>query len=86
METDNILKHYGYSMAAPTIGRWPIDTALDRLIGLPEALRQMDAGKQKIRITFDCDPDFPEALLQIWGLRTATLLPDMGTQRGKPAM
>ncbi len=56
MSSDDILKRYGYSVSAPTIGRWPVSGALDRLSSLPEALRLMDAGKQKIRIVFDYDP------------------------------
>ncbi len=85
MSSDDILKRYGYSVPAPTIGRWPVSGALDRLSSLPKALRLMGAGEQKIRIVFDYDPDLPEALLQIWGLHIATLPPDMDTQRGRPS-
>ncbi len=35
--------------------------------------------ERKIRVVFDYDPDYPRAVLQIWGLQPATLSPDMGT-------
>lgn len=36
---------------------------------LPEILEQFTDPKEKIRIIFDYDPNFPRALFQIWGLQ-----------------
>lgn len=59
----DIAEHYGYTETANTTGCWQIDeTTLERLKTLPEVLDP----KRKIRITFDYDPDFPRALIQIW--------------------
>ena len=76
-----ILKHYGYNgdSTAQTIGLWPNDgTAIARLGQLPEALGLYKAEKSKIRVVFDYDPDYPRAVLQVWGLTPAALLPDIG--------
>ena len=84
---EKALAHFGYdrSGVAPAIGIWPNDgDALIRLGRLPEVLRLHQAEKKKIRIVFDYDPDFPKALLQIWGLELATLSLDMNSHEGMP--
>lgn len=81
-----ILKHYGYDSecVAPMMGIWRNDgTALSRLISLPDALGLYKAEQRKIRVIFDYDPDYPWAVLQIWGLPT-TVLPDTGTRGETP--
>ena len=85
---EKALAHFGYdrSGVAPAIGIWPNDgDALIRLGHLPEVLRLHQAEKKKIRIVFDYDPDFPKALLQIWGLEPATLPLDMSSREEMPA-
>lgn len=58
----SVAEHYGYSTVANKLGCWKIETgALDRLAFLPEVLDP----KKKFRVTFDYDPEFPRALLQI---------------------
>ncbi len=81
----NVLKHYGYhdESMAPTVGLWSNNgTAIARLENLPEVLSLYKAEKRKIRVVFDYDPDYPKALLQIWGLQPATLSPDTDTHGG----
>lgn len=70
-----VLEHFGYADGLSPdvgIGCWPndVDLILARLAMLLEVLRQRDALKRTIRIVFDYDPDFPRALLQVWGLET----------------
>lgn len=80
-----VFKHYGYSTesAAHYCGFWPNDgTALDRLGDLPEALRLCKAEKQKIRIVFDYDPEYPMALIQTWGMPQTTLPLGTGSPEG----
>lgn len=80
-----VLTHFAYGNTAPTNGIWPNDgTALGRLGKLPEVLHLCQAEKKKIRIVFDYDPDFPKALLQIWGLEPATLPLDMSSHEEMP--
>lgn len=70
-----VMEHFGYMEGIPLdagIGCWPndADLILKRLAMLPEVLKRRGALKRKIRIVFDYDPDFPRALLQVWGLET----------------
>lgn len=82
----SVLAHYGYTSekTAPTRGVWANDgTALQRLSSLPELLEQHESGK--LRIVFDYDPEYPKALIQVWGLRKVSL-PDKDSQLGKSEM
>jgi hypothetical protein len=67
-------KHYGYTESAHASAYWEInENTLERLKLLPEALDP----KKKIRVTFDYDPDFPRALIQVWdGVRDFTAFAD----------
>lgn len=88
-DTEATLKHYGYDteIAAPAMGLWSNDgTTISRLGKLPEVLSMYKAEKRKIRVVFDYDPDYPRALLQVFGLQPATLFPDMGTHEEKLGM
>ena len=72
----DVLKHFGYEGldGIEGIGIWPNDgTAIDRLRNLPEAIKVMGADTRKIRVVFDYDPDFPKAIIQIFGVETADL-------------
>lgn len=85
-DTEAALKHYGYDekSAAPAMGLWANDgSTIARLEKLPEVLSMYKAEQRKIRVVFDYDPDYPRAVLQVWGLQPATLLPDTGTHGEK---
>ena len=73
--TNTIAAHYGYTSTANATGCWPIDQGtLERLKTLAEVLDP----KKKIKVTFDYDPDFPSASLQVWeGLKS----PEPGSQQ-----
>ena len=59
---NKVLSHYGYKDNAQTYGFWPInEETLERLRKLPDALDP----KEKFRVTFDYDPEFGTALLQV---------------------
>lgn len=86
IDAASVLAHYGYTpeKAAPARGIWANDdTVLQRLSKLPELLEQHGSGK--LRIVFDYDPEYPKALIQVWGLRKVNL-PDKDSQPGKPEM
>lgn len=58
-----IATHYGYSELALSRGCWPIDeTTLARLKSLPDVLKP----EKKFRVTFDYDPEYGFALLQVF--------------------
>lgn len=66
-----IAEHFGYSVdeLAPTRGFWENNgEVLKRLSGVQEALEKFRDPKKKIRVIFDYDPDYPRALVQIWGM------------------
>lgn len=70
MNSNAIIKYYGYApevVNAPGIylGFWPNeDGVFNGLAKLPELLDR----KQKVRIVFDYDPDFPSAMIQVRGV------------------
>lgn len=73
---EDVFGHFGYleDDYAPSVGIWPNnDGTLSRLGGLPEVLQSFGGAQKKIRIVFDYDPNFPKALLQVWGLDTPDL-------------
>lgn len=76
-----ILAHYGYEgegygviEEGTCVGIFPKDgnsifpPAIERLRNLPEILQGDYCGEKKLRVTFDYDPEFPYAVLQISGL------------------
>ncbi|MCI8935189.1 MAG: hypothetical protein HFE80_11935 [Clostridiaceae bacterium] len=68
-----VLEHYGHvkDLMVHT-GFWRNDgTIFQKLAQVPELIEQY--GKGKIRAIFDYDPDYPRALIQIWGLPTPDL-------------
>lgn len=73
MNSDAVIEHYGYgpeTVNAPGtyLGFWPNgDSVFDGLAKLPELLDR----KQKVRIVFDYDPDFPSAMIQVCGVLSA---------------
>lgn len=88
MDTEQVMRHFGYDARdrAGWRGNWPNDgTAIDRLEALPEVLRKFYKGNTRLRVTFDLDPDFQRALLQIWGLEPVTLSPDTDSRAEKQA-
>lgn len=63
------LLHYGYSIfmgtsAVPNtgVGVWDKADAFKRLAAIADFMKFVD-DKQKVRITFEYDPDYPTALL-----------------------
>ena len=67
-KTETLL-HYGYSIfmgtsAAPNtgVGVWDKADAFKRLAAIADFMKFVD-DKQKVRITFEYDPDYPTALL-----------------------
>lgn len=76
--SSDALEHFGYLEGIPPevrISCWPnnADLIRKRLATLPDILNQRSPLKSKIRIVFDYDPDYPKALLQIWGLDTESV-------------
>lgn len=74
INTAAVLAHYGYEPGrlAPTRGIWENDSAaIQRLSKLPELLERYGDGK--LRVVFDYDPEYPRALIQVWGLRKVSL-------------
>ena len=71
MNSNAIVEHYGYNPEAANapgtyLGFWPNeDGVFDGLANLPELLDR----KQKVRIVFDYDPDFPCAMIQVHGVQ-----------------
>lgn len=67
VNSQTVLEHYGREMDVHAMrGFWKNDdSVLENLKKIPELL---DA-KEKIRITFDYDPDYPRALIQIRGFK-----------------
>lgn len=63
-----VLDHYGYVKDVMVhTGFWRNDgTIFQKLAQVPELIERY--GNGKIRAIFDYDPDFPRALIQIWGL------------------
>ena len=69
----DVCSHYGYDEATDFIGVPPNavgywrnnETVLDELARLPEVLDR----KQRVRIVFDYDPDYPRAMIQVCGLK-----------------
>lgn len=62
LTTQEVIEHYGYKTAAGKSACWKIDReTLNQLSKLPEVLDP----KKKFRVTFDYDPEFPRALIQI---------------------
>lgn len=66
----DVFEHYGYEYDNPLhgVGLWSNETVIKRLENLSSLVEQYAYGKQKVKIIFDYDPDFPRALLQVWGL------------------
>ena len=66
-----VLEHYGHVKDIMVhTGFWRNDgTIFQKLAQVPELIEKY--GKGKIRAIFDYDPDFPRALIQIWGLKSA---------------
>ena len=67
-------EHFGYEYEREPkhgVGRWANDgeAIMRNIRALPEILEQFTDPKEKIRIIFDYDPNFPRALFQIWGLQ-----------------
>ena len=71
VNSNAIIAHYGYhqeTVDAPGtyLGFWPNkDDVFDGLARLPELLDR----QQKVRIVFDYDPDFPTAMIQVYGVK-----------------
>lgn len=68
--------HYGYTSdeLAPTRGFWRNDgTVLKKLSEVQELLEKFGDPEKKIRVVFDYDPNYPRALIQVWGLRSYSL-------------
>ena len=66
-----VAEHYGYTSdeLAPTRGFWRNDkTVLKRLSEVQVLLEQFSDPGKKIRVVFDYDPDYPRALIQVWGI------------------
>lgn len=68
-----VLGHYGYDASAARsgsvmLGFWQNDEVMKKLALLPELLEKHRSSNGKVRITFDYDPEFPRALVQVWGL------------------
>lgn len=66
-----VMKHYGYDNNDKThaVGMWlNDDTVFQKLRELSDVVERFSDPRKKIRIIFDYDPDFPRALLQIWGM------------------
>ena len=62
---DEILEHYGYKpdiVRTCGVGIWAKEDALQRLEYLPDFIKYVNA-KEKARIEFNYDPDFPAAVL-----------------------
>ena len=62
---DEILAHYGYAPDAAReygVGIWAREDAFQRLEYLPDFMKYVNA-KEKARIEFNYDPDFPAAVL-----------------------
>ena len=68
-----VYAHYGYVKdLAISAGFWRNDgTIFQKLAQVPELIERY--GKGKIRAIFDYDPDYPRALIQIWGLPSPDL-------------
>ena len=65
MTVMDVAKHFGYESIPEACGCWDVnETTLDRLRALPDVLNAI-CKNEKIRVTFDYDPDFPKALLQV---------------------
>lgn len=66
----DVFEHYGYEYDNPLqgVGIWANETVIQRLKNLPAIFEQYGYEKRKVKIIFDYDPDFPRALLQVWGL------------------
>lgn len=62
---DEILAHYGYkpdTVRTCGVGIWAREDAFQRLESLPDFMKYVNA-KEKARIEFNYDPDFPAAVL-----------------------
>lgn len=71
-----VFEHYGHDAGDRTqgIGMWPNDgTVFKRLSALPEALEHFGDPTKKIRVIFDYDPNYPRAMIQVWGMQKPKL-------------
>lgn len=67
LDVDEVLKHYGYKLEeiycnGIGIGVWRKEEAFQKLGSIKEFMLAVDE-KEKARIKFNYDPDFPAALL-----------------------
>lgn len=79
-----ILEHFGYTESDVRqeglwVGLWKVeDGILDKLRKLPDVLDE----KQKVRIIFDYDPNFPRAVIRVTGVKGGS--GPVGNGRGCP--
>ncbi len=63
--TEEICAHYGYNYVGKWHSHWPnVPGQIDRLSDLPDFIKTVGLDKQRFRVTFDYDPDYPNMLLQ----------------------
>lgn len=68
---EHTLEHFGYTESDVRqeglwVGLWKVeDGILDKLRKLPDVLDE----KQKVRIVFDYDPNFPRAVIRVTGVK-----------------
>lgn len=56
---------------------WPREAVFDRIDQLSLVLRLIGGSEKRFRVVIDYDPEYPRALLQIFGLQEPTLFPGM---------
>ena len=62
---EEIYAHYGYTNQNGWHSNWPNEPGqINRLSDLPDFIKAAGLDKQRFRVTFDYDPNYPNMLLQ----------------------
>lgn len=76
-----VCEHYGYPDHEALQNRyhafWPQEATFDRIDQLSLVLRLMGGSEKRFRAVIDYDPEYPRALLQIFGLQEPAPFPGM---------